>query len=552
MRSKRNKIRLSPIFAILSLMIWACGNNPVDPGGDISEYIRGLNYDSETLLNVQNTGGEPSQREAIAADTSVTQVGNNERTCYRTEYDLRKNFDKVAILRPTTGTIFPGALVKGNQSLMDGVPEPISIARNTVTMSIDLPGMGDNGIVRVSNPNNSSVQAGLDNALQWWNDNAYEEGYVNPASSSYSFSSAFSSTQLALDLDVNVQWGSNEVNSQFTYASTTTEHVVMSVYKQAFYNIVFDTPESPESVFADDVSLDEVRSIMNGDDAPAYVASVTYGRIIMFRMVVNTSYTTSTANVETALRYASGLSVDLDLESEYQRILRNSTIEVVTLGGNAQVASYAVSAQNAGDLLPIIQGENAVYSRTNPGVPIAYQVRYLKDNSLAKLGYTTNYTATECIDSQNRNTIKVTFDRFRVIRDCDGGTLGDGEFFMRAYLFNNSTEVGRQSVGSDSWDGSVSLGDADERAINREYIFTIDRSESSVFWTRFRCSEWDGNVFGTKYRDDDMNNVYVDTEHEYSSGGWTNTAGNTQGYITMTLGSGHCEVEFWYTVEILD
>ena len=60
------------------------------------------------------------------------------------------------------------------------------------------------------------------------------------------------------------------------------------------------------------------------------------------------------------------------------------------------MASEAVEARSAGDLVPIITGENAVYSRGNPGVPISYAVKYLKDDQVAKLGYTTEYTATEC------------------------------------------------------------------------------------------------------------------------------------------------------------
>ena len=69
--------------------------------------------------------------------------------------------------------------------------------------------------------------------------------------------------------------------------------------------------------------------------------------------------------------------------------------------GNAEVASEIVSATNFGDLESIIKGENAVFSRSNPGVPIAYTVRYLKDNSFAKLGYTTDYQIETCTQNQH-------------------------------------------------------------------------------------------------------------------------------------------------------
>jgi thiol-activated cytolysin len=41
-------------------------------------------------------------------------------------------------------------------------------------------------------------------------------------------------------------------------------------------------------------------------------------------------------------------------------------------------------------------GQNALYSKNNPGQPIAYTVRFLKDGRLAKMGYSTDYTELVC------------------------------------------------------------------------------------------------------------------------------------------------------------
>ena len=65
--------------------------------------------------------------------------------------------------------------------MLDGVPTPLEIGRATTNLKIDLPGMGENGSLVVENPNNSSVQEKIDGALEWWNNNAYQDGYVNPA-----------------------------------------------------------------------------------------------------------------------------------------------------------------------------------------------------------------------------------------------------------------------------------------------------------------------------------------------------------------------------------
>ncbi len=60
--------------------------------------------------------------------------GNN---LYSTNHNLKENFENIAILRPISGVIWPGALVKGNQSMMDGLPNPITLPLAPVTFSIE-------------------------------------------------------------------------------------------------------------------------------------------------------------------------------------------------------------------------------------------------------------------------------------------------------------------------------------------------------------------------------------------------------------------------------
>ena len=78
----------------------------------------------------------------------------------------------------------------------------------------------------------------------------------------------------------------------------------------------------------------------------------------------------------------------------------------------------AVSAKNFGDLEKIIKGDNAVYSRDNPGVPISYTIRYLRDNKLAKMGTSTDYQVVNCVTSGTAHN-EISFynrlaDNFRI------------------------------------------------------------------------------------------------------------------------------------------
>jgi thiol-activated cytolysin len=402
-RFVRNYWCLSLIFtAFIAMFITlsACkkGVDPAEQTQEITQYIKNLNYDPNAMLNVQSIDGG-SLKTQTKADTNKVLQNDNLIVCQQVTYNLKQNAEQVAIIRPTNGIIWPGALVKVNEGLLNGMPEPVTLKAAPTTLRIDLPGIGEKGTITVKDPTNSNTQTEIDKALDWWNNNKYVEGYVNASNSSYNAATSFSSQQLALDLGLNVKWASGSVSAQFNYTSSSTNKVAMMTFKQVFYTVTFDTPSQPGSVFDPSVSTNQIKSEFSNAEPPGYVHSVSYGRIIMFRMVTTESATS--AEVEGAMKYSTGVTTaTATLESKYKSILQNSTIEVVTIGGNADTASHAVTAQNFGDLESILTGQNAVYSKSNPGVPIAYTVKFLMDNKVAKMGYTTDYTATECTTSK--------------------------------------------------------------------------------------------------------------------------------------------------------
>ncbi len=54
------------------------------------------------------------------------------------------------------------------------------------------------------------------------------------------------------------------------------------------------------------------------------------------------------------------------------------------------------------------------YSRQSPGAPIAYKLSYLKDNSPARLSFTTDYSVKDCVRVAQK--IKVTLQSITVER----------------------------------------------------------------------------------------------------------------------------------------
>lgn len=362
----------------------------------IADYISGLSYDPRVLLSVVADGAT----QAVPLKERTTQ-SNAVVICTKTKTNLRKNLSEVAILSPAAGVIFPGALVLADEDLMEGHPTPLALARSECVLSIDLPGLPDAHKSVV--PTGSAVQDYVTTALEAWNQIASRDGYVNAARSFMQVTQSHSTEQTALDLGFHAKWAGGNVSSQLSTTSNTERSVVVAYFKQVFYTVTMDVPGSAAGVFASSVTEDEARAAFNGSHPPAYVRSVDYGRLLMVKM--ETSSVDTTANLKGAFEQAtsSGVTAGGNLESKYSQIIKNSTFSVVAIGGGAETTLEVFKGdadQAMKGLREYIQ-KGATYRRDNPGLPVAYQVAFLKDNRFATMGFPTDYTETQCIRYPN-------------------------------------------------------------------------------------------------------------------------------------------------------
>lgn len=361
----------------------------------IDKYIRSLSYDPRSLLSVQPEGRTES---LPVKDRQLD--GSAVIVCTKKQRSLAKNLDGFAILRPTGGVIYPGALVYADQNLREGRPTPIALNRGPVTLSVDLPGLQDRP-TPISEPTNSSVQAYVNGVLEEWNKNPASQGYVNAARSSLQLHTAYSSQQIALELGFNAQWAGGDVSAKLGSSSSSDKSVAMAIYRQVFYSVTMDTPPSPASLFAEDVDLDDVQQAIHDGAVPAYVRSVDYGRMLFITM--ETSTVDTKANLEAALNQtlSSAVKAGGSIDSKYEKIIKNATFSVIAIGGGAATAAQFTGSTDDLKQLGQYITKDAAYRRDNPGAPISYTVAFLKDNVLAEMGFTTEYTQTECIRYPN-------------------------------------------------------------------------------------------------------------------------------------------------------
>ncbi|MBA3541017.1 MAG: thiol-activated cytolysin family protein, partial [Deltaproteobacteria bacterium] len=225
-----------------------------------------------------------------------------------------------------------------------------------------------------------------------------------------------SEQQLNLALGVQASWGlgTASLKTSFDWAKEDVRSRYVVRYTQAYYTVDLDAPQSPSSVFGPAVRLEDVSAKIDAQHPPVYVSSVTYGRMVLFTF--ESEYSSEEMNAALEFAYSGGVDVSGDISVTYKDILSRSKITAFILGGDAGTATRTIDSYEA--LIAFIK-DGGNYSRQSPGAPIAYKLSYLKDNSPARMSFTTDYEVKDCVRVSQK--IKVTLQSIAVDTASDSG-----------------------------------------------------------------------------------------------------------------------------------
>jgi thiol-activated cytolysin len=310
----------------------------------------------------------------------------------RTEYfEVAAGYNEQIVLNPQTDVIYPGALVKG-ESILDGTYTLIPAIRKPITISTSLMGASKVSVV-VNDPKLSTVREAVNSLLSQNYD-------VPPANLAFTIEDAYSEEQLNLSLRVSYKAGIANVNAGFDFSNKKIKTRLVAKFIQNYYTLDMDMPSQPSDLF--DGNVDQA---LFGTYMPMYVSSVTYGRMALFtieseldamevKAALNGSYTNLTA----------------DSNNDFEKISTKSTMKVFVLGGSGGTASAAING--FADFKKHIK-EGGNYSKASPGAPIAYKLRYIRDNSIGRIVFSANYPITTTFPrTDNMHDIKTRLLKF--------------------------------------------------------------------------------------------------------------------------------------------
>ena len=357
-----------------------------DYTAELNKYLFGLNYDKTNILTRRG--------EAIEnyTNTSTKQQGSEFVVVEKVKKNLSSGHADVAI--NGNGDIFLGALFKANQDLLENKPQQISLDRSKGRISVDLPGMVGGDSYVDANPTVSGMQEGVNTLLNRWHEK-YAAKNPAPARMQYESTSAYSMNQLKAKFGSDFEKVGVNLKIDFEAVNKGEKQIEVVDFKQVYYTANFDAPKNPSDVFAPGVTVDQLKARgIDEKTPPVYVSSVSYGRQMYVKFETTSKSTELKAAINAVIK-----GVPIKPESEWARVLKNTTVTVSIVGGNADGAARVVTG-TVEDLKKLIQ-EGATFSTQNPAVPISYKTAFLKDNQVATIQSNTDYIETKVTSYKN-------------------------------------------------------------------------------------------------------------------------------------------------------
>jgi len=376
-------LRRALVLLVLGAMV-ACGDASVE------EVVAVV--DPEQYLDTLPAYPEPPAAYDRALDGATFERGE-QSVCSTTTYEIGDAPKEVVMFNTDPQVMWPGALIQGD-SYENGSPLLIPLPHRA-PLDLSIQGLyAEQSSALGVTPTQSSVAQAVNGLLAV----AVHDGTPSTQSIFFNQKEAYSFEQASLKLGFSARYLGSRVKGSLRYSTTSTESTVMANATIRTFTISVDQPPTP-SAFFDGLSSEELEEQialgrMSETNLPVYVASVTYGQIMMF----SATSSASTSELKGALSasfnsFAGGGSANLS--AEQRDVLAASEITVVTLGGSEEGVATLI---REGEPAAFFEGSAVVTS----SVPIAYTLKDLRGN-IVKIGESTEYGLTTCTPTGTAN-----------------------------------------------------------------------------------------------------------------------------------------------------
>jgi thiol-activated cytolysin len=369
-----------------SILFASCGGGggdgssyPYDGGPEINKSIAS----TATLTQPAAFDERPDPTDVV--ETNTYSIDGRTYECREQRYEVAAEFNELVTLNPTTDVLWPGAIIDA-ATVATGDYVPIVAARKPITISVSLVNIAGAKSRTVQDPKLSTMREAIADIL------AQEVTGATEARVTFEIANVYSASQLDLALGVSYKSGLTSVRNQFDFSRTDVLSRTLVKFMQVYYTIDVDVPQQASDLFAPSVTWDSIKAQMSGNVSPVYVSSIAYGRMAFFS--IESTY--SSTEVSNALNASiKAIKANVDLDTSYKNVLATSTMKATIIGGSGQ---SAVQVVNGFDGLKEYMTQGGNYNKDTAAAPLAYKMRYLRDNSTCEIVMAQNYEVKTCTE----------------------------------------------------------------------------------------------------------------------------------------------------------
>ncbi len=337
-----------------------------------------LAFEGNTVFNVKPKEGQMEDSEYIVVTRQVCTMQN--------EIDL-------AVPTTNNALTYPGALLLANSYLVDGKPQTLGAQPGRNILSVDLPGLTQDGSIGISSMTYANVKSALNQILNTWLDK-YSKDYKAPAIMTYTSSLLHDEKEMQLKFGCDVGFLKDVLGMNLGTGGTTGSKKCnyLVSYKQIFYTAAVQAFSEPADAFDMNTTWDDLKRLgVNDDNPPAYVGSVAYGREIYINFESDCDEKIFEEAINAAVN-SEGVDIGPEENAKYKDVYKNTKFSYVIMGGRApeRVNNLNMDETDAKKITEIIYSDMQ-FSKENPGVPLNYRAVFLKENEPAIINGTTQY-----------------------------------------------------------------------------------------------------------------------------------------------------------------
>ncbi len=394
--------KLSFLILAISFLFGACKEDPITPSGGEGGTQLNANQKEVHDLVMQNIPikalpERTEKREVERIEGTPRMVGaplseSNYKYEARPikvikECDIVNTPEEFALLAPWAD-IFPGALIQG-KTLQDGVPALIPIYEKRREGRIYFSFVnGDKDrkewykeiVMR-----GSEVNKAMNELLQ-------QHSASHPAKTQYQIEVVNSLEELAAKFDLSLKYNKAKLKSKLKSNWSENKTYMAVRLNQIFYTVVYDDPDGGiAGVFTDDIQKTDLEPYTAPNNPICYVSSVSYGRSFILLYESESSQD----SLYVSLKAAFGKDEDNSAFAEVlsRKVLKRCNVKLMQIGGNPGAGLEA--AMGDYDKIKKFLIEGAQTSPNNPGAPLSYKIKHLKDNSVVRLSDFLHYKVAE-------------------------------------------------------------------------------------------------------------------------------------------------------------